>query len=146
MESTPERIDQRQTVGRSRKSPPAIAVFYPGNSLMHQISGWAVKFPAYDFSLFFERSAAEIQTALENSVLSIFDATDDPARAMIALSRAIASGGRDSTVAYTESMVEELELFVRSRGALLLLGPMDDAVWRELFDKRTHRHRARRAA
>ena len=146
MARTPERIGQRQTVGAARNRAPAIAVFYPGNSLMHQVSGWAVKFPAYDFALSFEELALEVQAVLEDSTLSIFDATDNPARALIALNQAIAEGGPDSAVVYTESMYEDLELFVRSRGALFLLGPMDDAVWLELFDKRTRRRKARRAA
>jgi len=146
MASTPERIGQRQTIGGPRQPSSAIAVFYPGNSLMHQVSGWAVKFPTYDFALLFEESALEVQAVLEDSALSVFDATDNPARALTLLSQAIAEGGPDSAVVYTELMYEELELFVRSRGALFLLGPMDDAVWLELFDKRTRRRKTRRAA
>ncbi len=116
-------------------SAPAIAVFYPGNSLMHQVSNWAIRHPAYDFALSFAQSLHEIRGVLRDTVVSIVDATEDPMRAMTAFTQAIAKLEADRVAVYTESMHEGLELFVRVRGAPLLLGPMSDAPWEAQLER-----------
>ena len=40
---------------------------------------------------------------------------------------------------YSERIREGLEMFVRSRGALLLLGPLSEAEWDAFFDRRLPR-------
>ena len=119
----------------TKKSPPAITVFYPANSLMHQVSDWAVRYPTCDFTLSFAQSLNEIRSVLRRTWVTIVDATDDPARAMATFSQAITALEVECVAVYTETMHEGLELFVRVRGAPLLLGPMSDSPWRQQLEK-----------
>lgn len=121
---------ESQTLG---KPDPAIAVFYPCNSLMHQVSSWAIKHPAYGFELSFAESASEIGRILYRTAVTIVDATEQPARAMAALAHAVTLLETDRVALYTESMHDGLELFVRVRGALLLFGPFSEAPWDDLL-------------
>ena len=43
---------------------------------------------------------------------------------------------------YSERMHEGLEMFVRSRGALLLLGPLSEAEWDAFFEPQAAGRRA----
>ena len=113
---------------------------------MHQVSGWAVVCPAYDFRLSFTRSTQAIRNVSEEVSMAIIDATEKPAAALSAFDLMADDERADSTVVYTEVMHEGLELAVRSRGSLLLLGPMDDATWLELLGKKSQLHEPRRAA
>jgi hypothetical protein len=113
------------------QSAPAIAVFYPGNSLMHQVSNWAIRYPAYDFTLCFAQSLHEIRSVLRRTAITIVDATEDPAWAVTAFTQALAALEADCVTVYTETMHEGLELFVRVRGAPLLFGPIGDTPWEE---------------
>ena len=119
----------------SQKSAPEIAVFYPGNSLMHQVSNWAIRHPAYDFALSFAQSLHEIRSVLRCTAITIVDATEDPLRAMAAFTQALTTLEADRVAVYTEMMHEGLELFVRARGASLLFGPMSDAPWEDQLAK-----------
>ena len=119
----------------TKESAPAITVFYPANSLMHQVSHWAVRYPACDFTLSFAQSLHEIRSVLRRTAVTIVDATEDPARAMAAFVQAIAALEVECVAVYTETMHEGLEVFVRVRGAPLLLGPMSDAPWRQQLEK-----------
>ncbi len=117
------------------ESTPVIAVFFAGNSLMHQVSNWAIRHPEYDFALSFAQSLDEIREILRRTAVAIVDASEDPARAMAAFTRAIDAMEADRVAVYTETIHEGLELFVRVRGAPLLLGPMGDEPWNELLQK-----------
>jgi hypothetical protein len=119
----------------SKESAPTIAVFYPANSLMHQVANWAVRYPAFDFTLSFPKSLHEIRSVLRRTAITIVDATEDPVRAMAAFTQAIAVLEADCVAVYTETMHEGLELFVRARGAPLLFGPVSDAPWEEQLQK-----------
>jgi hypothetical protein len=119
----------------AHESAWTIVVFYPANSLMHQVSHWAIRYPAYDFTLCFARSLPEIQNALPRAAISIVDATEDPVRAMAAFTQALSALEADCVTVYTETMYEGLELFVRIRGVPLLLGPISDAPWEEQLKK-----------
>ena len=118
----------------SRESAPTVALFYPGNSLMHQVSNWAGEHPACQFQLHFPESLREIGTLLRGSTISIVDVTEDPVQASPVFLQLMAESQPGSVAVYTETMHEGLELFVRTRGALLLLGPMSDAAWEGLFE------------
>lgn len=121
----------------SRKSEIAIAVFYPGNSLMHQAASWASDRPGSVLEVSFADSLPEIRTALQKADVAIVDATEDPARAMDAFIPATIESELVAAAVYTETMHPGLEMFVRSRGALLLWGPMQGEPWQELFDAMT---------
>ena len=122
------------TARLSRKSDVAIVVFYPGNSLMHQVASWASDRPGSELEVSFADSVPEIRAVLRKTDVVIVDATEDPARAMETFVRATVESEPISVAVYTETMHPGLELFVRSRGALLLLGPMPDEPWQTLFD------------
>ena len=64
---------------------------------------------------------------------ALVDATEDAARAREMFLRAVASLGAGAVVMYTEIMHDALELFVRLRGSLFLLGPLFDEQWEEYF-------------
>ncbi len=117
-----------------QESSLTIAVYYPGNSLMHQVSDWSGGESSCGFQLCFPESVQEIQSAVQGTSISIVDATEEPARATAAFVQLIAEFGPECVSVYTEQMHAGLELFVRSRGALLLLGPMSDASWAGLFE------------
>ena len=117
-----------------RESSLTVAVFYPGNSLMHQVSNWVGEHSACDFQLRFPESAHEIRNAIQGTTISIVDSTDEPARATAVFVQLIVESGPECVSVYTEKMHAGLELFVRRRGALLLLGPMSDASWAGLFE------------
>lgn len=122
------------TLQLPRESALAIAVFYPSNSLMHQVSNWAGENPGCGFQLCFPKSVQEIETIVPDTTISIVDATEEPNRATAAFVQLIGRSGTDSVAVYTEEMHAGLELFVRSRGSLLLLGPMSDASWGGLLE------------
>ena len=65
----------------------------------------------------------------------VVDATDDPTVAIEAFREVAASLRAERVVVYTERMHPGLELVVRERGSLLLLGPLEDRAWRALFGK-----------
>ncbi len=121
------------TIQIPQKSALTVAVFYPGNTLMHQVSNWAGEHPADGLRLCFPKSVGEIRTTLKETTISIVDATQDPTRAMAAFAELMAESPAESVAVYTEAMHQGLELSVRSHGVLLLLGPMEDLWWEELF-------------
>ena len=57
------------------------------------------------------------------------------AQAADAFSEAAGQLGAGATAMYTECMHDGLELFVRSRGAQLLLGPLTDVEWDGFFSR-----------
>lgn len=135
MKDALRRTERRQILRLPRKPVLAVAVFFPGNRLMHQASNWAVKWPQYELEFFFAQSLPEIQAALQGKALSIVDATEKPDRALAAFRRVVDELGASCSAVYTEKMHAGLELSVRGRGALLLLGPLSDALWEQWFDK-----------
>jgi hypothetical protein len=78
-------------------------------------------------------SPPEIRPLLRYAGTALVDATEDPARAREAFLRAVARLGTGAVAMYTETMHDSLELFVRVRGALFLLGPLGDEQWEEYF-------------
>lgn len=119
----------------TKQSAPAIAVFHPGNSLMHQVSNWAIRHPDYEFALSFAQSLHEIRSVLRRSAISVVDATEDPGLAMTVFVQVMTALEADCVAVYTETVHDGLELFVRVRGVPLLLGPMSDAPWEDQLEK-----------
>ena len=72
---------------------------------------------------------------MEGADLALIDATDDHAQAADAFSQAAGKVGVGATAMYSEQMHEGLETFVRSRGALLLLGPLSEVEWDAFFER-----------
>ncbi len=111
----------------------SIAVCYPSESLSRQVALWARRHEDCGVVPVFGRSALEIRRSLSSVDMVLVDASDDHAQAIELFAHSFARLGPRRIVVYTERMHEGLELFVRSHGAWLLLGPLDDGQWEELF-------------
>jgi hypothetical protein len=125
------------TARLSENSDVAIVVFYPSSSLMHQVTSWVSDWPDSELKISFARSVPKILAALRRADVAVVDATEDPTRAMETFVRATVEPEPVSVAVYTEIMHPGLELFVRSRGAMLLLGPLHGEPWQNLFKAMT---------
>jgi hypothetical protein len=112
-----------------------ILLFYSGHSLSKQIGVWAARHPDWQVETSSERSLPEIRALLRNASMTIVDATEDPSQATDAFLQAVARLGVAAVAMYSEAMHEGLELFVRVRGSLYLLGPLSDEQWEEFFER-----------
>ena len=111
----------------------SIAVCYPTESLSCQVALWAHKRADCGVELVFGRSVLEIRRSLNGADVVLVDASDDHAQAIELFSQSIARLGSQRVAVYTERMHEGLELFVRTQGAWLLLGPLNGRQWEEVF-------------
>jgi len=134
------------SIADSEQPKSDIVLLYPGESLKRQVAGWADTHPEYSLEVSFATFPAEIQEVLRNAAVALLDATEDPRQAAVAFSQAVAQLGGYSVAIYTEKMYEWLELFVRIRGALLLLGPIGRHQWEEFFKGILREASRRRAA
>lgn len=110
-----------------------IAVCYPTESLSRQLASWASNHADCGVEPVFGRSALEIRRSLDGADRVLVDASDDHAQAIELFSQSVTRLGSRHVAVYTERMHEELELFVRTQGAWLLLGPLDHEQWEEFF-------------
>jgi hypothetical protein len=118
--------------------PPVTAdllLLYPAESLKKQISRWALQHPERQVDVSFERSLAKIRHLLRYTDATLLDATHDPAMATEAFLQAVACLGADAVAVYTETLHDDLELFVRLRGVPFFLGPLFDEQWEEFFEQ-----------
>jgi hypothetical protein len=83
----------------------------------------------------------EIRAVLEQSDVAVIDATEDHALAAEAFSQAATRLGASGAVMYSERMDDGVELFVRSRGAPMVLGPLEEAEWEGVLNMALHRER-----
>ena len=120
---------------RKKGSPVGeIALFYPCDSLSRQITSWARKHPGCTIQSSFSKTLPEIRSVLERVDVAVVDATEDHAQAADAFLQASARLGTNGAAMYSERMHDDMEVFVRSRGALVLLGPLDEAEWDGFLD------------
>ncbi len=110
-----------------------IAVCYPTESLSHQMALWARKHEDCEIEPVFGRLPLEIRRSLNGAAMILVDASDDYAQAIELFSQSVARLGSHRVAVYTERMHEGLEIFVRTQGAWLLLGPLSDGQWEEFF-------------
>ena len=110
-----------------------IAVCYPSKSLSRQVALWACNHEDYKIEPVFGRSVLEIRRSLQGADRVLVDASDDHAQAIELFSQSVAGLGPRRVAVYTEIMHEGLELFVRTQGAWLLLGPLDTCQWEDVF-------------
>jgi hypothetical protein len=111
-------------------------LLYPGEPLTAQIRDWSQQHPECRVWVCDSQSLPEIRRAVENASAVVVDATEDHARAIDAMLQAVAQRGEVAVAVYTEQMHEGLELFVRSRGVLLLLGPLTHEEWEGFWQPR----------
>ncbi len=106
---------------------------WPTDSLVRQLEGWQRNHP----HVAVRRTApgGEAVGDLMDADLTIIDATDRPREALETLARVHGGSDRLDVAVYSERMHEGLEVFVRQRGILLLLGPMEQHEWDALFER-----------
>ena len=102
--------------------------------LVMQAAEWARKHPQFQLRLASATTPGEISSALESAAAVIVDATEDPDRAVDTLEIACDIMGRDRAAVYSEESHNGLEVLVRVRGAMMLIGPMSAAEWQGVFD------------
>lgn len=110
-----------------------IAVCYPTESLSRQVALWSRMHADCEIEPVFGRSVLEIRRSLRGADRVLVDASDDHAQAIELFSQSVSGLGARHVAVYTEKMHEGLELFVRTQGAWLLLGPLDNWQWEEFF-------------
>jgi hypothetical protein len=111
----------------------SIAICYPTESLSRQVALWARKHEECDIESLFDRAILKIRRSLDEADLVLVDASDDHEQAIELFCQSLAGLGARRVAVYTERMHEGLELFVRTQGAWLLLGPLDERQWEEFF-------------
>jgi hypothetical protein len=116
-----------------------VILMFPGDSLKRQFEWLVQRRPQWNMLMSRERSLPEMRKLLGNADAAVIDATEDHAMAIDAYLQATARLGSESVVVYAEVMDEELELFVRCRGSMVILGPLHDQYWMDFFDIVTSR-------
>jgi hypothetical protein len=120
-----------------------VLLLYPGVSLQEQFGLWAMRHPLQRVEASSWWSPADLAALLRYARAALVDATEDAARAKEVFLRAVARLGAGAVGVYTERPHNALEVFVRMRGSLFLLGPLFDEQWGEYFSRpRPVRHRA----
>ena len=76
----------------------------------------------------------EIRALVAGTDVALIDATEDDAQAVDAFSQAAGQLGVKATAMYSECMHDGLEVFVRSHGAFMLMGPLEEAEWDEWIE------------
>lgn len=102
---------------------------------MRQLDVWSDGYPECNLRLSSAESLLEIYTASRRGTFVLIDAVKDPKRARLVMLQVTAAREAPAVAVYTEAADEGLELFVRTRGGLLLLGPMSSASWNGVFER-----------
>jgi hypothetical protein len=118
-----------------------VLLLYAGESFRDQIGLWAFHHPQRRVDVSCERSLPAIRQLLSHVRATVVDATEDPSQATDAFLQAVARLGAAAVTMYSESAHDDLELFVRMRGSLFLLGPLLDQQWEEVLERLLHAKR-----
>ena len=116
------------------QSVGGIVVFHPGGSLMRQLGVWSGSHPGCNLDFSSAQSLLEIRKVSHHGTFVLIDAVEDPKRARLVTLQVTTLPETPVVAVYTEAADEGLELFVRTRGGLLLLGPMSNAFWEGVFE------------
>ena len=111
-----------------------VVVFSPTESLILQVAQWAGRHRDYSVRLVCSKLAGNISAALDTAAFSIIDATVFPQDAISILALTMDRVGSERIAVYTEIELEE-EVFIRSRGISLLLGPIGPQQWEALLER-----------
>jgi hypothetical protein len=123
-----------------------IALFYPCDSLAQQVGAWARRYPEYTVKSVFTKRLPDIRAAIQGADAAVIDATGDQAQAADAFSQAATQLGPQAALVYTERTDGQLELFVRSRGSLVVFGPLEQNDWDGLFERTLRQRRGGKLA
>lgn len=125
------------------KRASELLLLFPTASLVAQISECLQQHRELGLTVCRSSRPAAQQGALAQADIAIADATEETEAAAKAFEIAAAVFGPHCVSAYTEVMHTGLELFVRTRGGLLLLGPMSTTEWGGYFQSVLRRPRKR---
>ena len=121
-------------MARMAGSDNEVVLFYPSRSLLAQVMEWTGKHRGFSVRLVRSCGPLSVSVALAESDIVIIDATEHPGPAMDVFRRAAPQMQRGKGAVYTEHLHDGLELFVRLRGVVLLLGPMEQSEWEAFFE------------
>lgn len=113
-----------------------VVLFYAGQSLLEQITEWEHDNGRISLSLASLSSTIGVRNATRAAATIVIDATVCPREAMLVLQHTLTTLPSEIIAVYTEKVHNGLELFVRVRGVMLLLGPMSLSEWDGFFAKR----------
>ena len=116
------------------KPKSGVVLLYPGESLKRQVTAWTETHAGHALVVSFARIPHEIQAVLREAAVALLDGTKNPRLTAAAFSQAADQLGPRSVAVYTEKTCEWLELHVRMRESMSLLGPMGELKWHELFE------------
>jgi hypothetical protein len=112
-----------------------VLLLYPGESLKEQMGMWTMRHPERHVHTPLSCSPPELCALLRHAAV-VIDATEQPGMAREAFLLAVGRLGANAVVMYTERMHDDaLELFVRERGSLFILGPLLAEQWEEYFER-----------
>lgn len=111
-----------------------VVLFYAGKSLLEQAGNWVYGQPNLFLRLVSSCSRPVVNKALSEASAVIVDVTEHPDDAMDVFQYAVGRAESRQLAVYTERSHEGLEIFVRSRGVLLLLGPLNPTEWEAFFE------------
>lgn len=111
-----------------------MVMFFANPSLITQVAQRLGDRSRQSLRLISPKTSMGIASAMEDASMAIIDATSSPQWAINTLDLAIGTLGQNKTVVYTEHYNEELEVFVRSRGAMFLSGPVNPDEWDAVID------------
>ena len=117
----------------AQAGPAEVLLLFAGDSLAVQAAAWVRGHPRIGLRLLFPSSVSVVDSAVRGAALALIDATEDKDRAIALLDQAIARIGPRRVAIYTERMHRGLEPRVRSRGSLVMLGPLSQAEWSALL-------------
>ncbi len=106
-----------------------IVVFYPASALMLDLANWFGRHSRFNMRAVESHQVNNIRAASQRAALAIVDATEALNAAMTALGLCLENLPPEKIVVYTERMHDGLEIFVRSRRVLLMLGPASQTEW-----------------
>jgi len=113
-----------------------IVLFHAGESLLEQVADWVRRHRWISLRLVSSYQAATVRRSLARWTAGVIDATQHPRAALRTLQQVleVPDCRLPALCVYTERMHAALEMFVRRRGVLLLLGPMTQTEWSGFFD------------
>jgi hypothetical protein len=111
-----------------------VLLLHPAPSLSDQIARCAELRPGWRVATSRARKLPEIRKVLSQAATAIIDGTEDPCLAAEGFLQAVAQLGAGAVAMYTEATDRDLELLVRVRGSVYLLGPLWPEQWESFFD------------
>jgi hypothetical protein len=106
-----------------------VAIFYPDDRLLLDLAQWFHRNSRFHMEVVLSRQTSVMRSIAAQATFLVINATQCLDPAITALAVALECVPCERILLYTERMHEGLELFVRCRGVLMLLGPASQIEW-----------------